>query len=87
MDFSSELLLKRPINIKVIVTEPWKNEVQGQLQTQINRLDGQLQQLESQGQQALTQLQQGGQPENVIQQQTVNVQNQVNSKKNEILQK
>ncbi|MGK7891701.1 MAG: YlqD family protein [Leptolyngbyaceae cyanobacterium] len=87
MDFSSELLLKRPINIKVIVTEPWKNEVQAQLQTQINRLDGQMQQLEAQGQQALTQVQQSGQPENVVSQQTVNVQNQVNSKKNEILQK
>lgn len=87
MDLSSDLLLKRAINIKVIVTERWKEEVQKQLQTQINRFDGQLQQLDAQGQQAITQLQQSGQAENVVQQQVANVQNQVNAKKNEILQK
>ncbi|NET11111.1 MAG: hypothetical protein F6K16_41790 [Symploca sp. SIO2B6] len=89
MDLSSELLLKRPINIKVVVTEPWKNEVQTQLQGQINRFDGQLQQLETQGQQAILQVQQNpnNQPENVVQQQINSVQNQVNTKKNEILQK
>lgn len=87
MDLSSDLLLKRAINIKVIVTERWKEEVQKQLQTQINRFDSQLQQLDAQGQQAVTQLQQSGQAENVVQQQVANVQNQVNTKKNEILQK
>ena len=87
MDLSSDLLLKRAINIKVIVTERWKDEVQKQLQNQINRFDSQLQQLDAQGQQAITQLQQSGQAENVVQQQVANVQNQVNAKKNEILQK
>lgn len=87
MDLSSDLLLKRAINIKVIVTERWKEEVQKQLQNQINRFDSQLQQLDGQGQQAITQLQQSGQAENVVQQQVANVQNQVNTKKNEILQK
>ena len=87
MDLSSDLLLKRAINIKVIVTERWKEEVQKQLQNQINRFDSQLQQLDTQGQQAITQLQQSGQAENVVQQQVANVQNQVNGKKNEILQK
>ena len=87
MDLSSDLLLKRAINIKVIVTERWKEEVQKQLQNQINRFDSQLQQLDAQGQQAITQLQQSGQAENVVQQQVANVQNQVNAKKNEILQK
>jgi YlqD protein len=48
MDVSkSNLLLKRVVNVKVIVTPLWKDEVQQQLQTQINQLDQQLQQLDN----------------------------------------
>ncbi len=34
-----QLLLKRVINVKAIVTPLWKDEVQQQLQTQINQID------------------------------------------------
>ena len=84
MDLSSQLMLKRPVNIKVVVTERWKDEVQKQLQNQVNRLDGQLQQLESQGQQAIAELQKQG---DAAEAQIDNVQGQLNSKKNELLQK
>jgi hypothetical protein len=51
MDVSKpQLLLKRVVNVKVIVTPLWKDEVQQQLQTQINQTDQQLQQLDVQGQ-------------------------------------
>ena len=51
------LLLKRAINIKVIVTPRWKEEVQQQLQSQINQVDGQLQQLEIDGQRTIAEIQ------------------------------
>merc|ERR1712050_485332 len=48
MEYSqTQLLLKRAINVKVVVTPRWKEEAQEQLQTQINNLDSQLQQLEN----------------------------------------
>ncbi|MGF1537848.1 MAG: YlqD family protein [Elainellaceae cyanobacterium] len=84
MDLSSQLMLKRPVNIKVVVTPRWKEEMQKQLQTQVNRLDGQLQQLETQGQRAIAELQKQGDAATA---QIENVQNQLNSKKSEILQK
>ena len=77
-------MLKRPVNIKVVVTPRWKEEVQKQLQNQVNRLDGQLQQLETQGQQAITELQKQGDAATA---QIENVQTQLNTKKSEILQK
>jgi hypothetical protein len=58
MDVSkSNLLLKRVVNVKVIVTPLWKEEVQQQLQAQINQLDQQLQQLDVEGQRAIAAIQ------------------------------
>ena len=87
-EFKTNLLLKRPINIKAIVTPRWKEEVQQQLQTQINQIDGQLQQLDMQGQRAITEIQkQTMQPSgSQIAQQVENIQMQVNQKKSELLE-
>jgi hypothetical protein len=90
MDASqSNLLLKRLVNIKVVVTERWKEEVQQQLQSQINQLDGQLQQLEAQGQRMITEVQkQATQPDDpAVNQQIGSIQTQVNQKKSELLEK
>lgn len=87
-EFKTNLLLKRPINIKAIVTPRWKEEVQQQLQTQINQIDAQLQQIDMQGQRAITEIQKqtmqtsGSQ----IAQQVENIQMQVNQKKSELLE-
>ena len=89
MEYSqTQLLLKRAINVKVVVTPRWKEEAQEQLQTQINNLDSQLQQLEMQGQKAISEIQkQSLQPPGVqAQQQIENIQMQVNQKKNELLE-
>ncbi|PSB10871.1 hypothetical protein C7B76_23770 [filamentous cyanobacterium CCP2] len=85
----SNLLLKRAVNVKVIVTPRWKEEVQQQLQNQINQLDGQLQQVEAQGQRMLADFQkQGASLEDpVVAQQITNLQVQVNQKKSELLEK
>ncbi|NES18429.1 MAG: hypothetical protein F6K41_05745 [Symploca sp. SIO3E6] len=84
----SNLLLKRPVNIKAIVTPRWKDEVQQQLQKQINQLDSQLQQLDLQGQRAIAEVQkQNSQPANPqVAQQVENIQVQVNQKKSELLE-
>lgn len=90
MDVSqSHLLLKRAVNIKVVVTPRWKEEVQQQLQKQINQLDGQLQQLEAQGQRMTAELQkQGSQPvDQAMAQQVGSIQAQVNQKKSELLER
>ena len=85
-DGSKNLLIKRPINLKVIVTQRWKEEVQQQLQSQINQQDGQLQQLENQGQSAIAQVtQQGSNPSDPqVQQQLRSIQNQLNQQKSKI---
>ncbi len=88
MDASKpQLVLKRPINIKAIVTPRWKDEVQQQLQAQINQVDGQLQQLDIQGQRAIAEIQkQSLQPPGPqTLQQIDNIQIQVNEKKSELL--
>jgi hypothetical protein len=87
-EFKSNLLLKRPINIKAIVTPRWKEEVQQQLQAQINQIDSQLQQLDLQGQRAIAELQkQSLQPPGPqAAQQIENIQMQVNQKKSELLE-
>jgi hypothetical protein len=88
MDLGSQLLLKRAINIKVVVTPRWKEEVQTQLQNQINRLDGQLQQLETQGQRAVAEVQKKAEGDDpAIAQQVSSIQNQVNQNKSKILEK
>jgi YlqD protein len=84
----SSLLLKRTVNIKVIVTPRWKEEVQQQLQQQLNQSDGQLQQLEAQGQQVIAEIQQKAMPgDPAIAQEISNIQGQVNQKKSEILER
>jgi hypothetical protein len=89
MDVSNpQLLLKRPINVKAIVTTLWKEEVQQQLQTQINQIDQQLQQLDIEGQRATSAIQkQSVQPPGPqTLQQIDNIQLQVNQKKSELLE-
>src|ERR687885_2031515 len=84
----TNLLLKRPVNIKAIVTPRWKEEVQQQLQEQINLIDTQLQQLDMQGQRAIAEIQkqslQPPGPQSV--QQIESIQIQVNQKKSELLE-
>ncbi len=86
---TTTLLLKRPVTIKAVVTNRWKEEVQQQLQTQINQLDSQMQQLDMQGQRTIEEIKQqsikpiGPQ----VTKQIENIQGQVNQKKSEILEK
>jgi hypothetical protein len=84
----NQLLLKRPVNIKAIVTNRWKEEAQQQLQGQLNQIDQQLQQLEVQGQRAITELQkQSVQPPGPqVIQQIDSIQSQVNQRKSELLE-
>jgi len=56
IDFANQLLLKRSVNIKVIVTTRWKDEMQQQLQVQIQQLDGQIQQVDAQGQKMIAEI-------------------------------
>ncbi len=89
MDISTpQLLLKRPVNVKAIVTPRWRDEVQQQLQAQINQVDSQLQQLEVQGQRAIAEIQkQSLQPPGPqTREQIENIQLQVNQKKSELLE-
>ncbi len=88
MDVSKQLLLKRSVNVKAIVTPLWKEEVQQQLQTQITQIDQQLQQLDIQGQRAVAEIQkQSMQPPGPqTLQQIDNIQGQVNEKKSELLE-
>jgi hypothetical protein len=87
-ELKSSLLLKRPVNIKAIVTPRWKEEVQQQLQGQINQIDSQLQQLDMQGQRAIAEIQkQNLQPAGPqVMQQIESIQIQVNQKKSELLE-
>jgi hypothetical protein len=81
--------LKRPINLKVIVTPRWKEEVQQQLQGQITNLDSQLQQVDVQGNRTINEIKQQSisplPPQ--VSQQVDNIQLQVNQKKSELLEK
>ena len=89
MDVSTnQLLLKRPVTVKAIVTPRWKEEAQQQLQAQLNQTDQQLQQLEIQGQRAITEIQkQSLQPPGPqVMQQIENIQMQVNQRKSELLE-
>ncbi len=89
MDVSNpQMLLKRVVNVKAVVTPLWKQEVQEQLQTQINQTDQQLQQLDIQGQRAVAEVQkQNLQPPGpLVTQQIDNIQIQVNQKKSELLE-
>lgn len=83
------LMVKRPVTIKVIVTQQWKDQAQQQLQSQINQLDGQLQQIELQGQRMIAEVQkQGANPEEpAIAAQISNLQQQLGQRKNEVLER
>ena len=85
---NNQMLLKRAVNVKAIVTPRWKDEVQQQLQGQINTVDSQLQQLEMQGQRAIAEIQkQSIQPAGPqVREQIENIQMQVNEKKSELLE-
>ncbi|HCF27925.1 MAG TPA: hypothetical protein DEV81_12155 [Cyanobacteria bacterium UBA11049] len=85
---NNQMLLKRAVNVKAIVTPRWKDEVQQQLQAQINAVDSQLQQLEMQGQRAIAEIQkQSIQPPGPqVREQIENIQMQVNEKKSELLE-
>lgn len=56
IDFANQLLLKRSVNIKVIVTPRWKEEMQQQLQTQITQADANVQQIDAQGQRMIAEI-------------------------------
>ncbi|MDJ0658112.1 MAG: YlqD family protein [Crocosphaera sp.] len=88
-DPNTSLLLKRPVNLKVIVTTRWKEEMQQQLQSQINQLDNQMQQIEMQGQRAISEIQKQSvsPPGPETTQQIDNIQLQVNQKKSEFLER
>ena len=88
MDVSqSQLLLKRVVNIKAVVTPLWKEEAQKQLQSQLNQIDGRLQQLEMQSQRILTEMQkQGATPDAAVNQQISSVQGKLNQDKSQLLQ-
>jgi predicted RNase H-like nuclease (RuvC/YqgF family) len=89
MDISSnQLLLRRAIPVKAIVTPLWKEEAQQQLQAQINQFDTQLQQLELQVQQMMTELKRQliGQPSDNMNAQIQDLQSQANARKSELLE-
>ena len=89
MDISdSQLLVKRPVTIKAIVTPRWKEEAQQQLQQQIDKLDSQLQQLEMQGQRMIAEVQkQSVQPPGPqVQQQIDSIKSQLNQEKSKRLE-
>ncbi|MDB9315276.1 YlqD family protein [Spirulina sp. CS-785/01] len=84
-----QLMLKRPVTMKVVVTPRWKEEVQQQLQTQTGQIDKQLQELDMQSQRAIAEIQkqQGAMTNPQALQQVESVQNQVNQKKGELQQR
>lgn len=85
MDLSnSQLLLKRNVIVKAVVTPRWKEEVQQQLQAQINQLDNQLQQIEIQANRAMADLQKQSVGA-TLQQQIDNLQAQVNNQQRKLL--
>ncbi|ERN41007.1 protein of unknown function (DUF2869) [Rubidibacter lacunae KORDI 51-2] len=89
MNEPKSLLLKRPVTLKVIVTQRWKDEAQQQLQAQIDQIEAQIQQLETQGQRAIAELQkQTTTPPNPeTPQQIRSVQSQVERKQREAIER
>ncbi len=92
---TDQLLLRRAVTVKAVVTPRWKEEAQQQLQAQINQLDGQLQQLEMQAQQMINELKkqsikiigaESAEPSEQVQAQIQNIQLQANNRKSELLE-
>ncbi|HIK12464.1 MAG TPA: YlqD family protein [Oscillatoriaceae cyanobacterium M33_DOE_052] len=79
---NSQLLLKRNVIVKSVVTPRWKEEVQQQLQGQINQIDSQMQQLEMQAQRMVGELQ-----KQALQQPGVNVKEQMDTLQSQLNQK
>lgn len=88
IDFANQLLLKRTVNIKVIVTPRWKEEMQQQLQAMIAQCDTQIQQIDSQGNRAITEIErQSIKPIPLeVQRQIDSIRLEMNQKKTEVLQ-
>jgi hypothetical protein len=92
---TNQLLLRRSISVKAVVTPRWKEEAQQQLQANINQIDVQLQQLELQAQQMVTEIRKQGiqivgaegiQASDNVQTQIQELQLQVNGRKTELLE-
>lgn len=78
------LVLKRAVNIKVIVTPRWKEETLQILQSQINQIDARTQQIDMQVQRALTELKkQPASPQ--VTEQISSIQFQANDEKSKLL--
>lgn len=88
----NQLLLKRPITVKAIVTPLWKDEARQQLQAQADQLDEQLGQLDTQVQQMIGELSQhtiqivGADSSTVAETQIQDIQVQAEQRKYELLQ-
>ena len=86
----NQLLLKRLILVKAIVTPLWKDEARQQLQAQTHQLNEQLTQLDTQVQQMVGELSQHtiqtAAAENGTIAQTQGIQSQANERKNELLE-
>ncbi|MFP4008548.1 MAG: YlqD family protein [Spirulinaceae cyanobacterium] len=81
-EVQSNLLLRRSVLLKVVVTPRWKEEVERQLKTQMSQHDSQLQQIEMQGQRAIAELQKQQSPQATQQIDSIN--SQVNQKRTEL---
>ncbi len=83
-----QILLRRQINIKAVVTPLWKEDAQRQLQAQINQLDTQVQQLDVQLQQVIAELRKQKTDLNgeAVEAKIQEVQGQANTQKSELLQ-
>lgn len=88
IDFANQLLLKRAVNIKVIVTPRWKDEMQQQLQLQIQQLDGQIQQVEAQGQRMIVEIERQSikPPGPAVLGEIESIRSQMNERKSEFLE-
>jgi hypothetical protein len=92
---TNQLLMRRAVAVKAVVTPRWKDEAQQQLQANLNQFDMQLQQLELQAQQMVTEIRKQGiqivgaeglQSTDSVQAQIQELQMQVNTQKTQLLE-
>lgn len=81
----TELVLKRAVNIKVIVTPRWKEETLHILQSQINQIDARTQQIDIQLQRAMAELKKQPPSPQVTEQMNA-IQFQANDEKSKLLE-
>jgi len=88
IDFDNQLLLKRAVNVKVIVTPRWKDEMQQQLQVQIAQADNQIQQIDAQGQRMIAELERNSirPPGPEVLREIESIRLEMNSRKGELLE-